>query len=58
MEYLIILMVCSEQMHADISFLIPSEVKLIEYQAILIVCTDEMGVDSKLETKYWLMLID
>ena len=58
MEYLIILMVCSEQMHADISFLIPSEVKLIEYQAKLIVCTDEMGVDSKLETKYWLMLID
>ena len=54
----IILMVCSEQMHADISFLIPSEVRLIEHQAILIVITDEMGVDSKLETKYWLMLID
>ena len=50
MEYSIILMVYSEQMHAYLSFLILSGFKVIDYQAILMVCTDEIGVDSKLET--------
>ena len=49
MEYSIILMVYSEQMHADFSFLILSGFIVIDYQAILI-CIDKIGVDSKLET--------
>ena len=49
MEYLIILMVYSEQMHADFSFLILSGFKVIDYQAILMVFTDGIGVDNKLE---------
>ena len=50
MEYSIILMVYSEQMHADFSFRILSGFIVIDYQAILMVCSDEIGVDSKLET--------
>ena len=50
MEYSIILMVYSEQMHADFSFLILSGFIVIDYQAILMVCTDEIGVFSTLET--------
>ena len=50
MEYSIILMMYSEQMHADFSFLILSGFIVIDYQAILMVCSDETGVDSKLDT--------
>ena len=40
MEYSIILMVYSEQMHADFSFLILSGFIVIDYQVILMVFTD------------------
>ena len=50
MEFTIILMVYSEQMHAYLSFLILSGFKVIDYQAILMGFTDEMGIVSKLET--------